>query len=257
MPGDLEGRTAIVTGAGGGIGRATSLLLAEEGAKVVVSDVDDALGRETARLVAQAGGTADYVHCDVTRSEDVAALVDAAVLRFGDLSILVNNAGWEGPIRPMLDYDEADFERVVAINLNGVFFGAKHAAAAMRRAGKGGSIINLSSVAGLIGFSGCSPYSMAKHGVIGLTKTAALELAPDKIRVNAVCPALIKTRMGADLIEGLGGGPEVEQQLEAAHPMGRGGQPEEVAELILWLASDRSSFSTGGAYTIDGGYTAQ
>ena len=256
MPGALEGKTAVVTGAGGGIGRATALLFAREGGKVVASDVDDAIGRETVAEVEAAGGTATYLHCDVSQEKEVAALIDGAEKAYGGFSVLVNNAGVEGPVCGLLDYDVEAFDRLTAINLRGVFLGLKHGGAALRRAGQGGSIVNLASVAGLVGAAMIAPYVMSKHGVIGLTKSAALEFAPDGVRVNAVCPGVIKTRMADELVAGLGG-EEAEGSLTAAHPLGRFGAPSEIAELILWLASDRSSFSTGGHYTSDGGFTAQ
>ena len=256
MPGMVEGKIAIVTGAGGGIGRATSLLLAREGAKVVVSDHDDKLGEETLAAVKAAGGDATYIHCDVTKAAEISALIAGAEQAFGGLSILVNNAGMEGPVTPIAEYDDDAFDRIMAVNLRGVFLGMKHGAAAIKRSGQGGAIVNLASVAGLIGAAGVAPYVMTKHGVVGLTKSGALEYAPDKIRVNAVCPGLIKTRMLDELFAGLGGD-EAAEAMTGSVPMTRLGTPEEVAELIVWLGSDRSSYSTGGTYTTDGGFTAQ
>lgn len=256
MGGLLDGKTAVVTGAGRGIGRAVSLLMAENGANLVVSDIDEDVGSETVALIERRGGSAVFVGCDVVDASQVARLMEAAERAFGGFAVLVNNAGYEGVIQPIVDGDDDDFDKVIAINLRGVYLGVKYGALAMRRFGKGGSIVNLASVAGLVGVPKGAPYVAAKHGVVGLSKTAALELAADGVRVNAVCPAIIRTRMAEESAVAMGGAP-MEQLAAAMHPIGRVGEVDEVAQLILWLASDQSSFCTGGAYAVDGGFTAQ
>ena len=256
MTGMVEGKVAVVTGGGGGIGRAACILLAREGAKVVVSDVDEALGQETAAQISAGGGDAIFQRCDVAHANEVAALVASAENRFGGLDIFVNNAGTEGQVADIAEYDEDAFDRLTAINLKGVFLGLKYASAAIRRSGKGGSIVNIASGAGLVGIPKASAYVMSKHGVIGLTKSAALDLAPDGIRVNAVCPGGIKTRMLSDMTAAYGvNSPEA--MFEAVHPLGRLGQPAEVAEAIVWLASEKASFTTGAYFAVDAGYVAQ
>ena len=247
--GRVEHKVAIVTGAGSGIGKTTAQLLAREGAAVVVADVT---GTEQA-TAAEIGGKAFAVHADVSNPADVEAMVAATMDRFGRLDILFNNAGIEGPQAPTADCTVDTFDRVIAINLKGVFLGMKYAIPAMLRSG-GGSIINAASVAGLVGFENLPAYCASKGGVIQLTKAAALEYARQNIRVNATCPGVIWTPMVARIV---GDNAEVRAAFEAIEPVGRFGTPEEVAALVLFLASDESSFITGTALPVDGGLIAR
>ena len=250
--GKLEGKVAIVTGAASGIGRASALLFAEEGARVVVADWDAAKGEEVAREVKGKGGEAKFVKVDVSRAEDVQVMVNAAVESYGRLDVLFNNAGVEGEQAPTADCTLENFDRVIAINLRGVFLGMKYGIAAMLKTG-GGSIINNASVAGLVGFTGIPAYSASKGGVIQLTKTAALEYAKEHVRVNAICPGVIWTPMVERFTSA---GEEVRRALEAMEPVGRFGTAEEVARLALFLACDDSSFCTGAPFVVDGGFVA-
>jgi NAD(P)-dependent dehydrogenase (short-subunit alcohol dehydrogenase family) len=246
----FEDRAALVTGAGSGIGRAIARQLAAEGASVVVSDIDEPGGAETVRAIQAAAGRAVFVRADASRAEDSEALVAAAVAEFGGLHIAVNNAGIGGPTAPAGEYPLEGWERVIAINLSGVFYGMRYQIPAMLESGVG-SIVNVASILGQVGFRNSSAYVAAKHGVVGLTRTAALEYAARRIRVNAVGPAFIKT----PLIENMSD--ESRAALVGLHPMGRLGESEEVAELVTWLSSDKASFVTGAYYAVDGGYLAQ
>ena len=250
--GRLEGKVAIVTGAASGIGRASALLFAEEGARVVVADWDEAKGEQVAREVEGKGGEAKFVKVDVSRAEDVQVMVNAAVESYGRLDVLFNNAGVEGEQAPTADCTLENFDRVIAINLRGVFLGMKYGIAAMLKTG-GGSIINNASVAGLVGFMGIPAYCASKGGVIQLTKAAALEYAKEHVRVNAICPGVIWTPMVERLVAS---SEELRKTLESLEPIGRFGQPEEVARLALFLASEDSSFCTGAPFVVDGGFVA-
>lgn len=253
----VQDKIALVTGAGAGIGRATALKFAEEGAKVVVSDIDPVGGQETTDLVRKGSGEADFVQADVSKADDVSSMVDHVIATHGRLDCAVNNAGIEGKIAPMTDQEEEGFDRVLAVNLRGVFLCLQAEIAAMLKGG-GGAIVNLSSVAGLIGFAGLSPYVASKHGVNGLTKNAALEYAKQGVRVNSICPGGIDTRMLDSLVEQTSGGSmETSEMMAPLHPIGRIGTADEVANLIVWLCSDRASFVTGAHMPIDGGYVAQ
>lgn len=254
MAGLVAGKVALVTGAGSGIGRATALIFAREGAKVVVSDVTVDGGEETVRLVKQAGGEAIFVKADVSQASEVEALVSKAVQTYGRLDCAHNNAGVPGPNKMIVDITEERWDRVIAINLTGVWHCLKYEIAQMLKQG-GGAIVNTSSDAGLVGVKRGGAYVASKHGVIGLMKTAALEYAKSGIRVNAVCPGPIDTPM----LRGPGG-ERVDRfvaKMVAGQPGGRLGQPEEIAEAAVWLCSAAASFVTGHAMSVDGGYMAQ
>jgi len=246
----LDGKAAVITGAGSGIGRATALAFAAAGARVVVSDVDVAGGEETAAAARAAGGTMHFLRCDVRSGPEVEALVAHAIDRFGRLDCAVNNAGIEGTLAPIGEASEETAARVLDVNLMGVWR-CLHAELPRMVAQGGGAIVNTASVAGLVGAGGLAPYVASKHGVIGLTKTAALEYAAHGVRVNAVCPGLIQTPM-VDRLEAAS--PGVTAALLAVKPMGRLGSPAEVAAAVVWLCSDAASFTTGHALTVDGGY---
>lgn len=247
----LENKVALVTGAGSGIGREIAYLYAAAGAKVVVSDIDDAGGERTAQEIRKRDGRALFVRADSARPADQEALVNAAVAQFGALHIAANNAGISGPSAPLGEYPLEGWERQIAVNLSGVFYGMRYQIPAMLAAG-GGSIVNVASILGQVGFRNASAYVAAKHGVVGLSQNAALEYGDQNIRVNAVGPGFIKTPLlGANMSF------EALRLLEARHPLGRLGEASEVAELVLWLSSDKASFVTGGYYAVDGGYLAQ
>jgi NAD(P)-dependent dehydrogenase (short-subunit alcohol dehydrogenase family) len=247
--GRLDNKVAIVTGGGSGIGRAAAILFAREGASVVVADITGA-EEETARSI---GNSAVAARADVSKSADVKAMIETARTRFRRLDILFNNAGIEGPQAATADCPEDDFDRVIAVNLRGVFLGMKYGIPAMLESG-GGSIVNTASVAGLVGFAGLPAYSASKGGVIQLTRTAALEYATRNIRVNAICPGVIWTPMVERFAGGTSAGRDA---MIAMEPVGRLGTPEEVAAMALYLASDESAFVTGTALPIDGGYVAR
>ncbi|HEY0272921.1 MAG TPA: SDR family NAD(P)-dependent oxidoreductase [Chitinophaga sp.] len=246
----LKNKTALVTGAGSGIGKSIALAYAAEGARVVVSDINEAHGQEVAKSITDQGGQAIFVKADSASPEDNEALVQAAVTQFGALHIACNNAGIGGPSQPTGEYDIAGWQKVININLSGVFYGMRYQLPVMEKAG-GGVIVNMASILGAVGFRSAVAYVAAKHGVVGLTQNAALEYAGKNIRINAVGPAFIDT----PLLNAMS--PEQKQALVALHPMGRLGRPEEVAELVLWLSSDKASFITGSYYPIDGAYLAQ
>jgi NAD(P)-dependent dehydrogenase (short-subunit alcohol dehydrogenase family) len=247
----LNDKVAIVTGAGSGIGREIAYKFAEGGAKVLVSDIDEDGGRQTVRTITSAGGNAAFFRADTASPGDHEALVAEAVKHFGALHLAVNNAGIGGPSATVGEYPIDGWDRVIAVNLSGVFYGMRHQIPAIKQAG-GGAIVNMASILGQVGFRNAAAYVAAKHGVVGLTKSAALEHAPDKIRINAVGPGFIRTPLIEKHMDA-----EALHALEGMHPLGRIGEPAEVAELTLWLCSDKASFVTGSYYAVDGGYLAQ
>lgn len=249
MPGELAGRTAIITGAAGGIGAVSARLFAEAGANVICAD----LSLEGAQAVAAGLPSALAVRVDVADSASVAAMVAAAVERFGRLDCAFNNAGIEIEATRTHEADEEVFDRTLAVNLKGVFLCLKHEIAAMLKTG-GGSIVNTASIAGVGGAPAMPAYAASKHGVIGLTRTAALEYARDGIRVNAVCPGVVRTAM---MEAAIAAAPARGDQVARMHPMNRVAEPEEVARAALWLCSDGASFVTGDALRVDGGVGAR
>jgi NAD(P)-dependent dehydrogenase (short-subunit alcohol dehydrogenase family) len=251
MNGSFKGKVAFVTGAGSGIGRAAALAFAREGASVVVVDRSGESNRETARMIEEFSGSALAVSCDVTRTEDVKAALDKTVEAFGRLDFAFNNAGSEQPITATADLTEQEWDRIVAINLRGVFLCMKYEIPLMLRNG-GGAIVNTSSGAGVKGFKGQAAYAAAKHGVIGLTKSAALDYASQNIRINAVCPGIIETSM---MQRFTGGTSEGRERVIAQEPVGRMGKAEEIAAAVVWLCSDPAAFVIGHAMVIDGGQT--
>ena len=253
MAGRVNGKVALVTGGGSGIGRATALTFTREGAKVVVADVVIAGGEETVQLIKAAGGEAVFVKTDVAHAAAVEAMVKKAVDTYGRLDCAFNNAGIEGVIQPTAEYGEEHWDRVLAINLKGVWLCMKYEIPPMLKQGSG-AIVNTASVAGLVGLPGFSAYVAAKHGVNGLTKTAALEYAKAGIRVNAVCPGAIRTPM---FERGVRDNPGLEEQVRAMEPIGRMATPEEVGEAVVWLCSEAASFVTGLPMAVDGGWVAQ
>ncbi len=249
--GSFEGKVAFVTGAANGIGRATALTFARAGANVVVADVLEQGNQETARMIEELGGRTLAVRCDVTRAGDVKAALDAAIEAFGQLDFAFNNAGVEQPVKRAADVTEEEWDRLIDVNLRGVFLCMKHEIPLMLEQG-GGAIVNTSSGAGVKGIAGQAAYCATKFGLVGLTKAAALDYAKSNIRVNAVCPGIIETPM---MDRFSGGTPEGRERVIAQEPVGRMGKPEEVAAAVVWLCSDAAAFVVGHAMIIDGGQT--
>jgi len=253
----LPGKIALVTGAGAGIGRATALTFAKEGARVFVSDVNAEGGEETAALIRKAGGEADFVRADISKTADVENLISAIDAKYGRLDCACNNAGIEGQIAPLVDQSDDNFDRIMATNAKGVFLCMRAEIRQMLKTG-GGAIANISSVAGLVGFQGLTPYVASKHAVNGMTKNAALEYGKQGVRVNSVCPGGIDTRMLDSVARQASGGTATSREfLGPMHPIGRIGTPDEIAEMIVWLCSSRASFVTGAVMPVDGGFVAQ
>ena len=249
--GTFAGKAAFVTGAATGMGRAAALAFAREGASVVVGDVSERGNQETARTIEELGGRALAVRCDVTRTDDVRAALNKAIEAFGRLDFAFNNAGVEQPITATADLTEEEWDRIVGINLRGVFLCMKYEIPLMLKQG-GGAIVNASSCAGVKGFAGQAAYAAAKHGVVRLTRSAALDYAKSNIRVNAVCPGIIDTPM---MQRFSGGTPEGRKGVIAQEPIGRMGKPEEIGATVVWLCSDAAAFVIGHAMVVDGGQT--
>ncbi|MHB9027921.1 MAG: SDR family oxidoreductase [Candidatus Latescibacterota bacterium] len=249
----LQNKVALITGGSSGIGFATALAFYQEGARVVITDIAADAGEEAAKSIREAGGEAIFVQTDVSQANAVEAMVRKAVEKFGRLDCACNNAGIEGKQAPVDVSTEENWNRVIEVNLKGAWLCMKYEIRQMLAQG-GGSIVNISSVAGLVGFQNIPAYVASKHGVEGLTKAAALEYAKRNIRVNSVAPGVIRTAMVERVT---GGQPEVEAQYAAFQPLGRMGEPEEIAEAIIWLCSDAASFVTGASLVVDGGLTAQ
>lgn len=248
----LKGKVAIVTGASSGIGKSVAQLYAREGAAVVLSDLNQEAGEKVVAEIRAAGGEATFVAANVAEPADCERTVKAALERYDRLDCACNNAGIAGESNPTADMSIEGWQKVIAVNLSSVFYGMKYQIPAMLKSG-GGSIVNVASILGQVGFANSSGYVAAKHGVVGLSKNAALEYAPKNVRVNSIGPGFIHT----PLIHALEENREANEMLISLHPMGRLGRPEEVAELAVWLSSEKASFVTGAYYAVDGGYLAR
>lgn len=252
MENNFKNKVALVTGGSFGIGRATAIAFAQRGAKVVIADIKEDKEQTTLKAINDAGSEGMFIQCDVTKDAEVKSLVEKTVHAFGSLDLAFNNAGIEGGMSPTHECTEENWDNTIAVNLKGVWLCVKHEIPQMLKQGKG-AIVNCASVAGHIGFSNLPAYVASKHGVVGLTKAAALENAKTGIRINAVCPGVIRTEM-IDRITGKD--PAVEKQYTDMEPMGRMGNPEEIAAAVVWLCSEYASFVTGLAMDVDGGWLA-
>jgi NAD(P)-dependent dehydrogenase (short-subunit alcohol dehydrogenase family) len=249
---ELEGKVGLVTGGTSGIGRDTAVLFAKAGAKVIVAGRREVEGEETVELVRAAGGDGLFVKTDVSKALEVEALIQKTTEKFGRLDVAFNNAGIEGVLSPIIRQSEEDWDRTITINLKGVWLCLKYEIRQMLKQGGPGAIVNMASVLGLVGSIGAAAYSASKHGVIGLTQTAALENAKSGIRINAVCPGFIETPMADRIFRA----PGAHKYIVGCHPIGRLGQPMEIAEAVVWMCSDRASFMTGQSLVLDGGFLA-
>lgn len=249
---ECEGKVALVTGGTSGIGRETAILFSKRGARVVVAGRRVNEGNETVDLIRSAGGESIFVQTDVSQASEVKAVVDKTVEAFGGLDYAFNNAGIEGNWVPIVAQSEEDWDRTIDINLKGTWLCLKYELQQMLKQGRGGAIVNNASISGFIGSYGSATYAASKHGVLGLTKGAALEVARNKIRVNAVCPAAIETAMADRLF----GEPDVREKVLGFYPLGRFGEPIEVAAAVLWMCSSAAAFMTGQSLVLDGGFLA-
>ena len=247
----FSGKVALITGGGSGIGRATALKFASEGASVVIGNRNEKAGQETVDLIEKAGGKASFYQTDVTKLDNVQKLIRYTIDTYGGLDVAFNNAGVEDPQALTPDQTDRAFDLVMDVNVKGVWYSMKCEIEHMVANG-GGAIVNTSSIAGLIGYPGHAPYTASKHAVIGLTKTAALEYAKQGIRVNAVCPGATET----SLLDGLAGDSDTIEYIKSLHPIGRLAKPEEIANAVVWLCSNEASFILGQEIAIDGGFTA-
>jgi NAD(P)-dependent dehydrogenase (short-subunit alcohol dehydrogenase family) len=252
MASELDGKVGLVTGGTSGIGRETALLFAKAGVKVAVAGRREREGEETVELIHAAGGESLFVKTDVSKASEVEALVQTVAGRFGCLDLAFNNAGVEGVWAPLAQQSEEDFDRTINVNLKGVWLCLKYEIQQMLKQGTGGAIVNMASIMGLVGSAGSSAYSASKHGVIGLTQSAALENAKRKVRVNAVCPGFVETPMADRTLRV----PTVHKYVVSCHPVGRLATPLEIAEAVVWMCSDRASFMTGQTLVLDGGFLA-
>ncbi len=246
----MKNKTVIITGAGSGLGKAIAIRFAKEKANVIVSDIDEEAAKKVVKTIEEKKGTAHFIKADTSKPEEVEALVKKTVKKFGHLHYAVNNAGISGEMAPTADYPLESWKNVIDINLSGVLYGCKYQIPEIIKAG-GGAIVNMASMLGSVGSANSVAYVAAKHGVVGLTKTAALEYAKEGVRINSVGPGYIETPL-LDVLD-----KEQKEELVAAHPIGRLGKPDEIANLVFWLCSKEASFVTGSYHIIDGGYTAQ
>ncbi len=250
----FQGKVALITGAAAGIGRATAIAFAREGARLIVSDLDEAGGVETVAAIRKSGGEARFLACDVSKPDQVRHLISETVSAYGRIDHAFNNAGIEGMVAPLADSSDDNWNRTIAVNLSSVYYCMKEELAVMLRQGDGGTIINCSSIAGLRGFAGMGAYNASKHGVLGLTRSAALDYADRGIRINAVCPGVIDTPMVERFT---GGDAQVAANLASGAPMKRMGKPEEIADAVLWLCQPGAAFVTGTEIIVDGGWCAK
>jgi len=249
----LEGKVAVVVGGTTGIGRETAVLFAKSGSKVALAGRREKEGNETVDLIRAVGGEGLYVQTDVSKAAEVAAFVEKAVEKFGRLDVAFNNAGFEGVWAPVIRQSEEDWDRLMAVNLKGIWLCLKYEIQQMIRQRSGGAIVNMSSMMGLVGSAGAAAYSASKHGVIGLTKSAALETARTGIRINAVCPGATETAMSERIFSVAGAN---KKYVLSCHPLARFGKPAEIAEAVVWMCSDRAAFMTGQSLVLDGGFLA-
>jgi NAD(P)-dependent dehydrogenase (short-subunit alcohol dehydrogenase family) len=250
----LADKSAIITGGGSGIGRAAATVFAREGARLIIADVAEEGGRRVVEMIRDKGGEAQFQKCDVAKAAEVAALIASAVKAYGRLDCAFNNAGIGGKQRKTADYDEEEWDRIMNVNLKGVWLCMRAEIKQFLAQGSPGAIVNTASAAGLIASHSMPAYTAAKHGVVGLTKCAAIEYARTGIRINDVCPGIIDTPLVADMVAQV---PKLAGRLDGLEPVGRKGRPEEIAEAVAWLCSDRASFVTAASISVDGGITAQ